>query len=211
MIPKVVIDMSVSLDGCVAGPGDGAPQAPLGGRGGQHLLDWLFGGDTPFEDSMFRPSGLNRQVVAEMFARAGAMLTGRRTYEIAHGWNGTRPVNAIPVVVLTHVPPAHPPQGRSQLVFVSEGIESAVARARTLAGDRDVGIGGASVAQQALRAGLVDELYLHVAPILLGEGVRLFERLGSREIHLRRLSTLEAPHATHFRYQVLREERAPPR
>ncbi|HUO19358.1 MAG TPA: dihydrofolate reductase family protein [Steroidobacteraceae bacterium] len=208
MIPKVVIDMSVSLDGCVAGPGDGAP---LGGRGGQQLFDWLFSGDVPFEGSMFRPDGLNRQVVAEMFARAGAMLTGRRTYEIAHGWNGTHPVNAIPVVVLTHVPPAHPPQGRSRLVFVSEGIEAAVARARELAGDRDVGIGGASVAQQALRAGLVDELYLHVAPILLGEGVRLFERLGSREIHLRRLSTLEAPHATHVRYQVLREERAPPR
>ncbi|HEV2284864.1 MAG TPA: dihydrofolate reductase family protein [Steroidobacteraceae bacterium] len=209
MTPKVVIDMSVSLDGCIAGPGDGAPQAPLGGRGAQQLFDWLFSGDAPYAGSMFRPSGANRQVVAEMFARAGAMLTGRRTYEIAHGWNGTHPVNAIPVVVLTHAPPAHPPQGRSQLVFVSEGIEAAVARARELAGDKDVGIGGASVAQQALRAGLVDELYLHVAPLLLGEGLRLFEGLGSREIHLRRVSALEAPHATHVRYQVLREERAP--
>ncbi|MGO9803163.1 MAG: dihydrofolate reductase family protein [Steroidobacteraceae bacterium] len=203
MKPKVVIDMSVSLDGFIAGPGDDDPQLPLGGRGAEHLFDWYFSGDAPYRNSMFRPAGANKQVVAEMFERAGAMLTGRRTYEIAHGWNGTHPVNSIPIVILTHRPPDNPPQGKSPLVFVTDGIESAVARARELAGDRDVGIGGASVAQQALRARLVDELYLHIAPILLGAGIRLFEHLGDHAIQLRRISSVEAPHATHVRFQLL--------
>ena len=116
---------------------------------------------------MFKPRGVNRQVVAEMFQRAGAMLTGRRTYEIANGWNGTLPVNAIPIVILTHDPPVDIPKGKSRLVFVTDGIQSAVATAKSLAennnDDKDVGIGSASVAQQALRAGLVDELHLRIA------------------------------------------------
>jgi dihydrofolate reductase len=165
---KVVIDLSISLDGFIAGPSDGR-EYPLGKRGGEHLFDWYFSGDTTYEGTMFTPKGANRQVVTEVFERAGAMLTGRRTYDITNGWDGTHPVNGIPVVILTHKPPAKVPTGKSQLVFVTEGIDSAVAKAKALAKDKDVGIGGASTAQQALRAGLVDELYLHISPILLGE------------------------------------------
>jgi dihydrofolate reductase len=113
-------------------------------------------------------------------------------------------VNAIPVVILTHKPPAQPPRGRSRLVFVTDGIESAVAQAKELARGKDVGIAGASVAQQALRAGLVDELYLHVAPLLLGDGVRLFEHLGESAIRLRKLGALESEDVSHQRYAVLR-------
>ena len=200
---KVVIDLSMSLDGFIAGPGDG-PQQPLGGRGGEHIFDWYFSGDIHFQGSIFKPKGINREIVEEMFQRAGAMLTGRRTYDITNGWNGTHPVNAIPVVILTHSPPANVPKGRSQLVFVTDGIESAVAKAKALAKDKDVGIGGASVAQQALRAGLVNEVFLHVAPIFLGDGVRLFEHLGDHAIRLRRIRALEADDVTHLRYEVLR-------
>jgi hypothetical protein len=94
------------------------------------LVDWYFGGDSSYEGTMFRPKCKNREVVAEMFRRGGAMLTGRRTYEIAGGWSGTHPVNAMPVVVLTYIPPADPPQGRPQLIFVTDGIESAIAKAK---------------------------------------------------------------------------------
>jgi len=200
---KVVIDMSMSLDGFIAGPGDG-PELPLGGRGGEHLFDWYFNGDTPYEGTMFTPKGANRQVVAEMFERAGAMLTGRRTYDITNGWNGTHPVKGIPVVILTHKPPAKVPTGKSQLVFVTDGIESAVAKAKALAQDKDVGIGGASVAQQALRAGLVDQLYLHISPILLGDGVRLFDNLGNQAIPLRKIASIDAGDVSHQRFTVLR-------
>jgi dihydrofolate reductase len=200
---KIVIDMSMSLDGFVAGPGDGRTH-PLGERGGEHIFDWYFSGDTPYEGTMFKPRGASRRVVAEMFQKAGVMLTGRRTYEITNGWNGTHPVNGIPVVILTHAPPVDVPKGESKLVFVTDGIESAVAKAKALAKDKDVGIGGASVAQQALRAGLVDELYLHVAPILLGDGVRLFDKLGDGAIRLRKISLLDAEDVSHLRFEVLR-------
>jgi dihydrofolate reductase len=138
-----------------------------------------------------------------MYQQMGAMLTGRRAYEIANGWGGTHPVNAIPVVILTHDPPAHAPRGKSQLVFLTEGIEAAVAKAKALAKDKNVGIGGASLAQQALRADLVDELFLHIAPILLGDGVRLFEHLGDEAIRLRKISSLEANDMSHVRFEVL--------
>jgi dihydrofolate reductase len=199
----VVIDVSMSLDGFIAGPHDGR-ELPLGGRGGEHVFDWYFGGERPYRGTMFKPKGPNRRVVAEMFRRSGAMLTGRRTYEIAGGWGGTHPVDGIPVVIMTHRPPADPPTGRSRLVFVTDGIESAVARAKELAKGKDVGIGGASVAQQALRAGLVDELHLHVAPILLGDGVRLFEHLGTEAVRLRFVGSVESGDAVHLRYEVVR-------
>ncbi len=203
-MPKVVVDLSMSLDGFIAGPGDGR-ELPLGRRGGEHIFDWYFSGDTPYEGTMFRPQGANRQVVAQMYQRAGAMLTGRRTYDIANGWGGTHPVNAIPVVILTHHPPTSVPQGKSKLVFVTDGIEPAIAQAKALAKDKQVGVAGASVAQQALRAGLIDEIFLHVAPILLGDGVRLFEHLGDQAIRLRKISSLDAEDMSHIRFEVLRQ------
>jgi dihydrofolate reductase len=130
-VAKVAIGVSISLDGFIAGPGDG-PELPLGGRGGEHIFDWYFGDDKPYKGTMFKPKGTNRRAVAEMFDQAGVMLTGRRTYEIANGWNGTHPVNSIPIVVLTHDPPRNPPRGKSKLVFVTDGIESAVAEAKAL-------------------------------------------------------------------------------
>jgi dihydrofolate reductase len=203
---KIIIELSMSLDGFIAGPNDGG-KYPLGERGGEHVFDWYQGGTTPIHgDERFNPEGANREVVEEMFRTAGAMLTGRRTYEIAQGWKGTHPVNGIPVIVLTHKPPANVPKGASTFIFVTDGIVSAVEKAKAAAGDKHVGIGGASAAQQALAAGLVDEIYLHVAPILLGDGVRLFEHLGDSSIRLERMSVQEAPKVTHLRYRVVQAE-----
>ena len=204
---KVVIDLSISLDGFIAGPDDGR-EHPLGTHGGEHIFDWFFGGTKSYKGTMFKPKGANQRVVAEMFRKAGVMLTGRRTYEITNGWNGNHPVNSIPIVVLTHAPPPNPPQGPSKLVFITDGIESAVAQAKRLAKGKDVGIGSASTAQQALKARLVDEIYLHVAPILLGGGVRLFDSIGDEAIQLRQIGSIIAEDVVHLHYKVIRRRGA---
>jgi hypothetical protein len=151
---KVVIDMSMSLDGFVTGPGHG-PRFPLGEHGARRLFDGYFRGQSSFEGQFSLPA-----------------------------W----------------------PTGNSEFIFVSEGIRAGVARARALAGDKRIAIGGASIAQQALQAGLVDEIYLHIAPIILGMGKRLFDQVGPRSIQLKHLDALDTSDAQHIRYEVVRNE-----
>jgi dihydrofolate reductase len=133
--------------------------------------------------------------------RAVPSSSGRRTYEIATGWGGSHPVNGAPTFVLTHDPPADYPRGPSNLTFVTDGIESAIRQAREVAGGKDNKLGGASPGQQALAAGLCDEILIHLAPYLLGGGVRLFDRLPAG-IGLEKLSVSDGPYATHLRYRV---------
>jgi dihydrofolate reductase len=211
---KVVIDMSMSLDGFAAGPEDGRDH-PLGRHGGMHIFDWYFSGNEEFrrlqEDRpnptgvVFRPEpGANREEVRRMFEESGAYIFGRRTYEITNGWGGSHPVNGAPTFVLTHHPPADYPRGPSNLTFVTDGIESAIRQARAVAAGKDIKLGGASPGQQALAAGLCDEILIHVAPYLLGGGVRLFDRLPAG-IRLEKLSVSDGPLATHLRYRVINQ------
>jgi dihydrofolate reductase len=203
---KVMIDLTMSLDGFIAGPGDGE-EHPLGERGGMHIFDWYFSGTEPVHNSrLFRPEGVNREIVGRMYAEPGAAIFGRRTYNITHGWGGTFPVNDAPLFILTHTPPPRErvPKGKSKITFITDGIEHAVAAAKAAAGNRTVGIGGASAGQQALRAGLVDEISVHVAPYLLGEGVRLFGPFEGQGITLEKLEVVDGPLATHLRYRVLK-------
>jgi dihydrofolate reductase len=198
---KVVIDMSMSLDGFVAGPDDGKDH-PLGRHGGEHVFDWYFSGTEPLHDPLFRPEpGANTDEVERMFAESGAFIFGRRTYEITNGWDGRHPVNGVPVLVLTHEPPPEYPRGPSNLTFVTDGIESAIRQARAVAKGKDIKLGGASPCKQALAAGLCDELLIHLAPYLLGGGVRLFDVLPDG-IQLEKLSVSDGPFATHLRYRV---------
>ena len=200
---KVVIDMSMSLDGFVAGPQDGKAH-PLGTHGGEHVFDWYFSGKEEHRHPLFRPEpGPNRDEVDRMFAESGAFIFGRRTYEIANGWDGRHPVNGVPTFVLTHEPPADYPRGPSNLTFVADGIESAIRQARAVAGGKDIKLGGASPGKQALARGLCDEILVHVAPILLGGGVRLFDTLPDG-IRLEKVSVSDGPFATHLRYRVVR-------
>jgi dihydrofolate reductase len=205
-MPKVVIDMTMSLDGYVAGPGDGA-EFPLGKHGGMAIFDWYFSGTEPYGGTwLFKPEpGPNLDEVKRMFEESGAFVFGRRTYDIAKGWGGRHPVNGAPVFVLTHTPPPPEtvPKGPSNLTFVTDGIESAIAQAKAVAGDRHVKLGGASTGKQALRAGLVDEILIHLAPYLLGGGVRLFDAL-SDGVRLEKLTVSDGPLATHIRYRVTR-------
>jgi dihydrofolate reductase len=200
---KVVIALSMSLDGFIAGPNDGSGQG-LGSRGGHHLFDWYFSGsEHDPRYPMFKPEGSNRAVMERMFEQTGAMLTGRRTFDITDGWDGTHPVNAIPIILLTHKAPTNAPRGESPLFIVTDGLERAVEKAKEVAGEKSVGVVGAGVAQQCLKAGLVDEIWVSIAPMLLGDGVRLFDD-GSRDsIRLEKLEAVDGRNATHIRYRVL--------
>ena len=187
------LDMTISLDGYVAGPND-STEEPMG-VGGFRLFNWLDLRDAP---------GPNGQVVAEQRATR-AVISGRRTYEHADRWHGDH-YDGVPVFVLTHHAPDDPPPGSVQ--YVTEVTECA-ARARAAAGDADVICMGAGAAQALLRAGMLDELELHVVPVLLGQGRRLFDNLPAERVELELVRTLTAPdvddpaqHVTHLRYRV---------
>jgi dihydrofolate reductase len=196
----VHLDISMSLDGFVAGPNDG-PDLGLG-EGGEQLHEWVFGlaswrGPHGLEGGTTDRSG---EIVDEAFSRSGAIVVGRRMFDNAHGWGDDPPFHR-PVFVVTHEAREPLEKGDTTFTFVN-GIESAIEQARAAAGDKDVSIGGgASVAQQALRAGLLDELQIHLVPLMLGGGVRLLEDLGGVRLELDRV--VDTPGVTHLRYRVV--------
>jgi len=179
----------MSVDGFITGPGEKG--AGLG-RGGELLHAW-------FTRDPSGPSLLD----ATLFSNAGAVITSRKVYDGMDGWGETG-FYRMPVFVLTHRPHHMVTSGETTFTFVTDGIRSAVARARVAAGTKMVHImGGASVAQQALEADLVDRLHLHVAPIILGSGTRLFDGL-SEPIELARIDVVESAFATHLRFRVVK-------
>lgn len=186
--------MTMSLDGYVVGPADSVDD-PMG-IGGFRLFNWLDHRGDP---------GPNGQVFAEMLATR-AVISGRRTYEHANRWNGDHH-DGVPVFVLTHDPPADPPPG--SVHYVTDVHESATL-ARQAAGDADVMVHGAGVAQALLRAEELDELELHLVPVLLGQGRRLFDHLAAERVELELMRRLEPPvgdlehRVTHLRYRVRR-------
>lgn len=191
---KVIIEMSMSLDGFCAGPDDGE-EFPNGRDGIKHVFGWL--------SRAKEEGGANKAEVDRMYAQSGAYIFGRRTYDITNGWGGSHPLKGVPLFILTHEPPAPEtvPKGDSRITFVTDGIESAVRQAKAAAGDKDVVISGASPSQQALDAGVVDEIVVHLAPSLIGSGVRLFDNFKG-PILLEKIYSTDGPMATHVRYRV---------
>lgn len=191
---KVILDMSMSLDGFVARPGD--DPGPI--------HDWLFNGDTVNPDNdFFKTAGASTQVLNEMMTTTGAIVVGRRTYDLTGGWGGSQPLGDAPVVVVTHSPPDTVPAGHTSFTFV-EGVQAAVEQAQQAAANKDVMVmGGASVAHQCLVAGLLDEVQIHLTPALLGQGIRLIDDLDGNGISLEQARVREAPGVTHLRYRVL--------
>jgi dihydrofolate reductase len=188
----------MSLDGFITGPGDDAQHGL--GRDGERLHDWLAdGGGDP---AAYRPSGPSGEVFDELLA-TGAVLVGRRTFEIARGWSGDHH-DGVPIFVPTHDPPSDPPRGAAKITFVTDGIESAAAQAKEAAGTRDVLLHGADTAQRCLRAGVLDEMEIHLVPVLLGEGRRLFDGLGPDHVELELVRVIDAPGVTHLRFRVVR-------
>lgn len=209
---KVAADISMSLDGFVAGSNQTLEQ-PLG-EGGERLHEWAFGLKS-FRERHGQAGGETGQdddVMRETFENVGAVVMGRRMFSGGEGpwaedpnadaWWGDEPPFRAPVLVLTHH--AREPvtkEGGTSFTFVTDGIESALEQAKSAAGDKDVSIaGGASVIQQYLAAGLLDELQIHLAPLLLGGGVRLFDQPGDSQIELRAARVIASPGVTHLKF-----------
>jgi dihydrofolate reductase len=200
---KIVTALSTSVDGFIAGADD-SPDHPLG-VGGDPLFDWLTNGDTP---SRFGPSLKMSPESAAFFdegvGRCGAVVAGRRTYDVSRGWNGTGPLPGLPLFVLTHHVPEDAPVGEPPYTFVTGGIESAIEQAREAAGGKDVVLMGADTVQQCLNAGLLDEIIIDLVPVLLGSGVRLLDHLELPTAKLECTGVIDAPGVTHLTYRVLR-------
>ncbi len=192
-----VLYMSMSLDGFVAGPNEG-PDNGLG-DGGDRLHEWFSTG-APTEHSGVpgRPSGANGAMMDEAM-ETGAVVAGRGTFEPARGWGGDHH-DGVPIFILSRHPEAEEMQW--PLVSYVSDVEAAIAGAREAAGDRDVLVHGVGTAQLALEAGVLDELQIHLIPVLLGEGRRLFEHLGADHIELEQTRVVEGAGVTHLRYRV---------
>ena len=186
-----VLYMSMSVDGYIAGPND-APDNP-GGDGFLRLHEW---GLVDVQEG--RPAGQAGQLFDEMYA-TGAVLSGRRTAEQVDHWGGNH--HGVPIIVVSHRLADPDVSKYSSVTYVTDGIESAMTRAKAAAGRRDVMVHGAYTAQRAIEAGVLDEIQIHQVPVLFGQGRRLFDLLPSR-VELEIVRVIDTPHATHLRYRV---------
>jgi dihydrofolate reductase len=202
----VTAHMSMSLDGYVAGPNAGAGN-PLG-DGGVLIQQWMFdlasfremqglsGGQTNKDDEELR----------QRFAPTGAVVMGRLMFDEGEGPWGDYPPFRMPVFVVTHQPRERlVKEGGTTFTFLTDGIESALEQAKAAAGDKNVNIaGGADTVQQFIRAGLLDELEIHLAPLLFGEGIRLFDKIGPQHVELENMRVVASPKVTHLRFRVVK-------
>lgn len=209
---KVSAGATMSLDGFIAGPND---------TGFDLLFKWYSAGDVevPMPDDTAgvpasRVSAESAELMRKEQATRGALVVGRHLYDLVNAWNGRHPLD-VTTVVLTHRPPDDRPQADENFVFVTDGIEAAIAKAREIAGDRDVAVNGGQMARQALQAGLLDEVGVDLVPVVLGAGTPLFADLGEAHIELEGpIVAVEGIGVTHLRYRVLKGARpkaaAPP-
>ena len=197
---KVLAGITTSVDGYIAGPNDG-PGMGLG-EGGERLHYWVFGGPWSYDaEPRGEPTGEDAAWLQEAIGRIGAVVSGRWTYEAARHWGDENPWG-LPVFIVTHRPEEQPEGDAFRFVA---GVEEAVAQAKAAAGDKDVSVmGGASIGRQYIAAGLVDEIRIHLVPVLFGSGTRMFEHLGSEHIRLETAEVLDTPAATHLRYRILK-------
>jgi dihydrofolate reductase len=196
-MPAAVLDMSMSLDGFIAGPDDDRDNGL--GVDGHRLHDWLADGTDP---GSYRPAGVSGAVFDELMA-TGAVVVGRRTFEFAGGWDGDHH-DGVPIFVLTRRPPDGDAAERWPLVTYVDDVAVAIARAKEAAGSSDVLVHGARTGQLALAAGVLDEIEIHQIPVLLGQGRRLFDERGREHIELELARIVDAPGVTHLRYRVRR-------
>lgn len=167
---RVIASFSMSLDGFVAEPSD-APGP---------LFDWYENGEVdvpwPGDDMVSHTTAASAAYLRETIESTGALVVGRRLFDITSGWDGSHP-HGVPVFVVSHTVPDGWPRDDAPFTFVTDGLESAVAQAKTVAGDKTVGVAGPSIAQQCINAGLLDEVHIELVPVLLGQGIRFFDHL----------------------------------
>ena len=200
---KVIFNITMSLDGFVAGPHD-TPENGLGDNG-DRLFKWYFSGDTEIQlpgSPTLKVSAQSANLINEAMRTYGAGVWGRRTFDIAQAWGGHPP--GTPCFIVTHHVPQEWVYAGSPFTFVTDGVESAIRQAKRAAGDKDVVLCTASILQQALKVKLVDEIHIDVAPVLLGKGVRLFDQLGAEPIELENIRTIAAPGVTHLGFRIIK-------
>lgn len=193
---------SMSLDGFIAGKNDDTSQ----------VFSWMFLGQTDLKmstgehDIDLKVSSESAEKFEEMAHGIGAIVSGRRLFDVAGAWGGKHPLD-VPIVVVTHNVPQEW-AGKPPFTFVTDGgeagIRKAVAQAQQIAGDKSVGVAGADITRQCLKLGLLDDIGIDLVPVLLGEGVRLFEHLGIEPIKLEITGVTPALGVTHLRYKVLK-------
>jgi dihydrofolate reductase len=192
---KVITGASMSLDGFIAGPEE---------TGFEHLFAWHNSGDVEIPSAdrrwSFHVSPASAEHVRSWFD-IGALVVGRRLFDVTQGWGGSHPLGA-PVFVVTHRPPTDWPHPDAPFTFVTDGVESAVRQAKALAGDRDISVAAGDMARQAFDAGLIDEVRVDVVPLLLGDGVRFVDGLGKFPLTLDPLRVIEGVGVTHLYYRV---------
>ena len=194
----------MSLDGFIAGPND-SPERPLG-DGGDRLFKWYSSGDTEFkvpsDDREFKLSSDSAERLQDASRTVGALVYGRRTFDIAGAWGGKHPMDVSMVIVTHRVPQEWVKEG-SPFTFVTDGVENAIEQAMKIAGDKMVAVGSASILQQCIKLGLLDEIHIDLIPVLLGDGVRLFDHL-DKPIELESTSVIDAPGVTHLDFRVIK-------
>lgn len=201
---KVVAIMSMSLDGYVADERDGVAE----------VFDWYFAGDvavpTPTPEWTFQVSAPSAAHLRGLMGEVGAWIAGRRTFDKAGGWDGRHPWG-VPAFVLTHAVPHGWPRPGSNVRFVTDGIESAVAQAAAAAGERAVGVHGGDTIRQCLDAGLLDEIHIDLVPLLLGSGIPLFGDVRDAPVVLGSPTVVAGVGVTHLRYPVRNGAKSDPR
>ena len=177
------------------------------GEGGERLLGWYSAGETeyglPGSEVAFRVSPQTADLLRQTSTTTGALLTGRRTFDLTHGWGGGHPLG-VPVFVLTHTVPREWVYEGSPFTFVTDGLESALEQAKSVAGEKDVGVIGASLVQQCIGAGFLDEIHFDLVPVLLGNAVKLFDHPGTEPVDLECTRVIEGAGVTHLTFRVVK-------
>lgn len=194
---KVIAGFTMSLDGFIAGPDDDIRQ----------LFKWYGSGDTPFPvpgtDMVFQISKASAELIGPLWGSIGAMVTGRRDFDVSHAWGGNPPYGWTSFIVTHHPPQAWLRVG-TPFTFVTDGVASAVTQAKQAAGDQNVVVGGTTIVKQCLEAGLLDEIHIELAHMLLGDGIRLFSELAIAPVALERLHVVEGMGVTHIGFRVIK-------
>lgn len=193
---KVMAGFTMSLDGFVADPNDDVSL----------VFKWYSAGDVDFPlpgtNRVFKISQASADYLTESWNTLGAIVTGRRDFDVSNAWGG-KALMDLPTFIVTHHPPQEWLHEGSPFTFVTEGVEVAIERARAAAGEKNVGVGGTQIVQQALRAGLIDQIDIDLAPVLLGAGIRLFDNL-PEPIELEIQRVVEGTSVTHISYRVVK-------
>jgi dihydrofolate reductase/uncharacterized protein YndB with AHSA1/START domain len=196
---KIITQFTMSLDGFIAGPNDEV----------HHIFKWYNSGDVEFtvkgSGMVFKIPQASANLLQRGWGKVGAIVTGRRDFDVSNAWGG-QTVLGVPTFIVTHSVPQEWVDKQPLFIFVTNGVESAVAQAKKAAGENNVSVGGTTIVQQCLKLGLIDEIQIDMAPILLGQGIRLFDKLGPNPIELEQTNVFEGKGVTHLHYRVLKSK-----